>query len=114
MASFIVPVIIALLVATAVLHVMRKRRFAPWLLVLFPVCVCIAILKDLAGGAARIGTAAFTDDQKQLVYFLGLLAMSLLAAVRPKWLWLFWIVWLLDALVCSVFVYLAYFWKVFS
>lgn len=114
MAPLLVPVLIAFLLAAAALHVMRSRRAAAWLLVVFPATLCAGILWDLSKGAANLGQGAFEGDQKQLVYCLFFLAVSLTAALCPKWPWLFWIAWLLDASVCGILVYMAYFWKVFS
>ncbi|MFZ0746993.1 MAG: hypothetical protein WAM85_21495 [Terracidiphilus sp.] len=114
MASLVVPILIGLLVAVAVLHVILNRKLAAWLLVLFPASLCGAALADLSRGAEKLGQTAYESDQKQLVYCFFLLALSLTAALRPKWLWLFWIAWVADALVCGIFVYLACFWKAFS
>ncbi len=114
MASLFVLVLIALLLAAAALHLMRSRNLAAWLLVVFPATLCAGIMRDLSKGAANLGQGAFEDDQKQLVYCFFFLAVSLTAALCPKWPWLFRIAWLLDASVCGILVYLAYFWKVFN
>ena len=114
MASLVVPFVIALLIAIAVMHATGRRAFACWLLVIFPAALCGACLVDLARGPAQLGEAAFKSDQKQLLYCLALLAMNLLAALRAKSSWLFWVSWLLDAAVCGILVYLVFFWKVFS
>ena len=114
MSSLLVPVLIALLVAAAVLHVMRSHRVAAWLLVTFPAALCAGIVLDLSKGAAALGQGAFEGDQKQLVYCFFFLALSLTAALCPKWPWLFRLAWVIDASVCGILVYLAYFWKVFN
>ncbi|HLY41644.1 MAG TPA: hypothetical protein VKR52_10535 [Terracidiphilus sp.] len=114
MASFAVSFFVALLVAAVALRVMRNRTVACWLLVLFPALFCALLLKDLAGGMARLGQAAFESDQKQLLYSFFLLALSLTSALRSNWAWLFWIAWIFNAAVCGILVYLEFFWKVFS
>ena len=99
---------------TAALQLMGRRRLSCWLLLLFPTILCVAALADLARGSARIGLAAFESDEKQLAILLCFLAVSGIAAFRPGWRWLFWAAWVLNALVCGVLIYLAFFWKVFS
>jgi len=114
MASFAVVLFVALLVGAVALYVMRNRKIACWLLVLFPAFTCALLLKDLAGGMARLGQAAFEGDQKQLFYAFFLLALSLTSALRSNWTWLFWISWIVNAALCGVLVYLEFFWKLFS
>ena len=114
MATVIVPLLIVLLIAAVVLHLMGKRSLGCWLVVLFPASLCAVALLDHAKGPVQLGLASYQSDQKQLAYCLAILALSLLAALRPKWWWLFWVSWTLNAIVCGMLVYLAFFWKVFS
>src|SRR5208337_4453540 len=106
MATLTVPAVTILVIIAAILHTTGKRVFGCWLLALFPASTCIAILYDLSRGSARIGLGAFESDQKQLLFCLVLLALSLFAALRPKWPWLFWIAWIPAAFVCAGLVYL--------
>jgi hypothetical protein len=105
---------IILLLLCAVLRFTRWRTSSGWLLVLFPAILCIGILVDLSHGVQKLGQGGYNTDLRTLPYFLGLLAVVVLAALRPKWGWLFWIIWLLNALFCAGVVYLTFFWKVFS
>lgn len=105
---------IILLVACAVLFFTRQRRVGCWLLVMLPAALCAGLLKDLAKGAAGLGEASYQSDLKTLLPLIGFLVITLFAALRPRWGWVFWIGWILSALVCAVVVYLTYFWKVFS
>jgi hypothetical protein len=114
MATFIVPVVIILLIGTGTFQLMGKRGLSCWLLALFPASLCIVAVADISRGAAKIGEGAFESDQKQLVYCLSFLALSVLAALRSQWRWLFWTAWAFNALVCGMLVYLVFFWKVFS
>jgi len=74
----------------------------------------LGLFLDLAHGATKLGRASYSSDLRTLPYLLGFLVITLLAAFRPKWGWLFWIAWLFSAFVCAVVVFLTYFWKVFS
>jgi hypothetical protein len=114
MASVTIPAVVILVLAAAALHATGNRVIGCSLLVLFPAFVCVAILYDLSLGVTRIGRGAFQSDQKELVFSLVLLVLSLFAALRPKWPWLFWIAWAPCALAGGVLVCLEYFWKVFS
>lgn len=105
---------IVLLVVCAVLQFTRRRALGCWLLVLFPTAIGVALLADLSHGVRNLGAASYQSDLKGLLPALGFVAVSVLAALRPNWRWLFWIVWLVSALICSIAVYLEYFWKVFS
>ena len=105
---------IILLVVCAVLFFTRLRRFGCWLLVLLPASLSIGLLMDLAKGTQKLGEAGYRSDLKTLLPLLGYLAVALFAALRPKWSWVFWIAWVLSALICAVIVFLTYFWKVFS
>jgi len=102
------------LLVCAVLQFTRKRALSCWLLVLIPTLVSLALLADLSHGSRNLGEASYQSDLKGLLPSLGFLALSVIAALRPGWRWLFWIVWLLCALLCSIAIYLEYFWKVFS
>lgn len=114
MTSSIIPVVVLPVIVAAVLHITGKRAVGCWLLAIFPASACAAALYDLSLGSTRIGLAAFESDQKQLVFCVLLLALTLFAALRPRWPWLFWIAWMPNLCVCAVLVYLAFFWKVFS
>lgn len=103
-----------LLAVCAVLNFTRKRVLGGWLLVLFPAAICLALLVDLGSGPTRLGEASFHSDLRALPYTIAFLAVGFLAAFRPNWRWLFWILWLVSAVICAVMVYLVFFWKVFS
>ena len=105
---------IALLIVCMVLQFTARRALGCWLLVLFPSALCAGVLLDLAHGAAKLGTAAFSTDLRTMPYLVAFLALSIFAALRPNWRWLFWIVWLISAALCTIAVFLTYFWKVFS
>ena len=105
---------VILVLACAVLHFTRRRTLACWLLVLFPAALSLGLFLDLAHGAAKLGEASYRSDLRTLPYLLGFLILTLLAAIRPKWGWLFWIAWVFSALICALVVALTYFWKVFS
>jgi hypothetical protein len=114
MGEFVALVLVVLLVGTAALQLTGRRRLSCWLLALFPGSLCVGCLLDIARGAAKIGESTYRSDQKQLLYCLCFLLLSVAAALRPQWKWMFWIAWAFNALVCGVLVYLAFFWKVFS
>jgi hypothetical protein len=105
---------VVLLIAAAALHVMGRRSVGCWLLVIFPTIACVVALAELAGGPQQIGQSAYASDERELGYISVVLVLGLLAAVRPKWPWPFWIVWVLNGTACAALVYLAFFWKVFS
>lgn len=105
---------IALLLVCAVLFFTPLRKLGCWLLVIFPASLCLGLVIDLAKGAQKLGEASYQSDLKTLLPLVGFLAVALFAALRPRWGWLFWIAWVLSALVCAVIVFLTYFWKIFS
>jgi hypothetical protein len=105
---------IVLLVACAVLEFTHWRVIGVRLLVLFPAALCLALLIDLVGGVSKLGQAGYNTDLRTLPFLLGFLALAVLAALRPAWRWLFWITWLVSAILCSIAVYLTFFWHVFS
>jgi hypothetical protein len=113
MGAFLTIVVIALLLAAAALQLRGKRSLSCWLLVVFPGFLCLAYLHDLAKGPRVLGLGAFQSDQKQLIVALFMLAVSIFAALRPQWRWLFWTEWFLNGMVCGMLVYLVFFWKVF-
>jgi hypothetical protein len=114
MGAELAAIAIALLLAAAGLQIRGRRRLSCWLLVVFPGFLCLAYLRDLSLGPARLGAAAYVSDQKQLVVALAMVAVSIFAAFRAEWRWLFWIEWCLNAIVCGMLIYLVFFWKVFS
>ena len=105
---------IILLIVCAVLNFTRRRTLSCWLLVLFPAAFCFALLLDISYGVAKLGPASYHSDLRALPYLLAFLTVTVLAAFRPNWRWLFWIIWLVYALICTVIVYLTFFWKLFS
>ena len=105
---------IILLIVCLVLQFTARRAWSCWLLVLFPAIISFALLLDISHGAQKLGPASYHSDLRALPYALAFLAFTLLAAFRPTWRWLFWIIWFICALMCAVIVYLTFFWKVFS
>jgi hypothetical protein len=114
LASLVLTIVIALAAAAAAFHATGHRFPGCWLLVFSPASLCVGILRDLSLGVRQIGQAAIQNDRNQLAFCLVLLVLSLLAALRLSWPWLFWIAWALNALVCAVLLYMVLFWKVFS
>ena len=114
MASLFVIVSVVLLIAAAVLQFTKQKRLGGWLLVVLPASFCIAGIADVAHGARYLGEGAYESDLKELAYVLVLLLVTVLAAFDSWARWLFWVAWVLNAAVCGVLVYLAFFWKVFS
>jgi hypothetical protein len=114
LASLVLTVVIALVIAAAAFHAAGHRVPGCWLLALSPASLCVGIVGDLSRGVSQIGRAAIENDRSQLAFCLFLLVLSLLAALRPNWPWLFWIAWTLNALVSAVLLYMVLFWKVFS
>lgn len=105
---------ILLLVVCAVLFFTSLRKLGCWLMVVFPAALCAALLKDLTKGARKMGEASYHSDLMVLLPLFALLVITVLAALRPRWGWVFWIAWILNALVCALIVFLTYFWKIFS
>ena len=105
---------IVLLLACAVFHFLRKRSLACWLLVLFPATLCVGLLLDIARGAQKLGQASYHTDLRALPFLLVFLAITVFAAFRPNWRWLFWITWLISAPICAGMVLLTFFLKVGS
>ena len=114
MGALLAAIAVALLLAAAVLHFKGRPRAACWLLVVFPGFLCLAYVRDLILGPAGLGQAAYASDQKQVVVALAMVAVSVFAAFRARWRWLFWLEWCLNAIVCGMLIYLVFFWKVFS
>jgi hypothetical protein len=105
---------IVLLLASAILFFTSFRRVGGWLLVLFPLSLDVGILLDMAHGIQKLGQAGYNSDERILPVFIALLIITVVAAMRPRWWWLFWICWLLNAIFCAIAVFLTFFWKVFS
>lgn len=105
---------IILLLGCAILFFTPFRKVGCWLMVLFPLSLDVGILLDLAHGVQKLGQAGYNSDERILPVFLGLLILTVISAMRPRWWWLFWICWLLNAICCAIAVFLTFFWKVFS
>lgn len=114
MAAIFCWLAVILVLACAVVHFTHRKNLACWLLVIFPGALCLGVFLDLAHGAQALGEASYSSDLRTLPYLLGFLVITLIAAFRPRWGWLFWIAWVFSSLVCAVVVFLTYFWKVFS
>jgi hypothetical protein len=106
---------IVLLVICAILQFTSRRAIGCWLMTLFPAALCIGVLIDLArSGQKATGAASSNSDLRTLGFLAVLLAVTALAALRPRWIWPFWIVWIFNAVFCGIAVFLTFFWKVFS
>ena len=114
MAAIFCWLAVILVFVCAVLRFTNRNILACWLLVIFPAALSLGLFVDLAHGVVKLGQASYNSDLRTLPYVLGYLVITLLAAFRPKWGWLFWIAWLFSAFICAVVVFLTYFWKVFS
>ncbi len=104
---------IILLVACAVLQFTRWRIIGTRLLVLFPPRSAWDSC-SISHGVTKLGQVAYNTDLRTLPFLLGFLAIAVLAALRPSWRWLFWITWFVSAVLCSIAVYLTFFWKMFG
>lgn len=62
---------------------------------------------------ARIGTAAVQSDLKFLGFDLTILALALASLWKRAW-FCFWLGWAANLLLIAIYVYLAFFWHVFS
>ena len=105
---------IFLVVLCAVLFFTPLRKLGCWLMAIFPAGLCAAFLKELVKGTTKIGEATYHSELMVLLPLLVFLIITIVAALRPRWGWLFWIGWVLNAFVCALIVFLTYFWKVFS
>ena len=110
----VLVVVFVLLAGSCFLRINGERIWSGWLLAICPLIMCGAILLDFSHGGGRLGQAAIEDDRKRLEYCLGLLVLSVVAAMRPNWSWLFWFVWILQTLIAAILVYIVLFWKVFQ
>lgn len=114
MATLVASAVVVLLIVSSTLHGKGKRVLGCWLLMPFPAFNLVAILFDLSRGAAKLGQGAFESDKRQLIYSVVIFIVSLLAALRPRWPWLFWIAWMLNAFIAAILFYSTFFWKVFN
>jgi hypothetical protein len=114
MAPLLASAVVVLLIAASVSRGKGKLALGCWLLVPFPVFNLVAILLELSRGAAKLGLGAFESDKRQLMYCIAVFVITLLAALRPKWPWLFWIAWSLNAFFATILFYATFFWKVFN
>lgn len=114
MATLIASAVVVLLIAAAASRSKGKLALGCWLLVPFPVFNLVAILVELSRGSAKLGMGAFETDSRQLWYCIAVFVITLLAALRPKWPWLFWIAWSLNAFFGAILFYATFFWKVFN
>ena len=96
-----------------VLRLAAKKPHASWVLALGTLPILVQIGVELSQPHARIGEAAVQSDLKELAFELTVLALALLSLWRFAW-FCFWLGWALNLLLIGVFVYLAFFWHVFS
>ena len=99
MPPFLTIASLVLLIAAVILHVMGWRRLGGWLLAPFPALLC---------GAASMSYATYHGNLEVLVERAVLLLLALLAALLPRWRWLFWIAWACNFIMCGTLVYLVY------
>jgi hypothetical protein len=114
MGAELAVIAVVILLVAAGFRLAGKARLSCWLLVVFPAFLCLAYVRDLILGPVRLGASAYQSDQMQLLVALGMVAVSVFAAFRPQWRWLFWLEWFLNGIVCGMLIYLVFFWKIFS
>ena len=112
--SPIVLALVAIVLAAATLQATGRRVPGCWLLVLFSAALCGGILQDLSRGVKHLGLATVEMDHRFLVFCLFLLALSLIAALRANWRWLFWSAWILCAFVCAILIDFFFFFRLFN
>jgi hypothetical protein len=100
-------------VLALVLRLTAKKPHAAWVLAVGTLPAVVLIGIELSQPHARIGAAAVQSDLKQLAFELTILALALLSLWRFAW-FCFWLGWALNLYLIGVFVYLAFFWHVFS
>jgi len=105
--------LVSLLIAI-VYQFLGKLRASCLLLLVFPVVLSTVALLSYSNGAGRSPGTDIRSDQNMAIFCIGLLVLSALAALRPRWRWLFWLAWLPNAIACGTLVYLVLFWHVFS
>lgn len=113
MAATFTITFIAVLIGSAILQRTGKRALSGWLLILFPFILCGASLINLSRGVQSIGLAASQREQRQLVFGVLLLGLSLLAAFAPRWRWLYWAAWACNLLAVGILAYLVFAWTPF-
>lgn len=99
---------VILVIASAVLHLRRTRPLASWLLVPFPMSLGVVLWFDISHDSLHPGQAGYRSDLKTLPYLLGFLVITFVAALRPKWGWLFWIAWTFSALIAALLVFFTF------
>ncbi len=114
MSSVLLLIWILVLVAAPILRAVHRTAQSGWLLTVLPAAASLASLEELARGAAAVGEGTFESAEKQLGFFLLLLFVTVLAAFRAQTHWLFWVAWLMNAVVCVLVLWMALFWRVFA
>ncbi len=99
---------VVLVIACAVLRFTRRRQLACWLLVIFPVELCVALGVDLSHDSLKPGQPGYHSDLGTLPFLLGFLVATLIAALRPKWAWLFWLLWGVSALISALLIFFTF------
>lgn len=112
--SLFATALVALWAASALLWFTRGRAIAGWLLTFLPASFVFLSVAEILKGKASLGRGTFETDERQLWFSLATLAVCVLSAVKWRWRWSFWAIWICTGLVCAVIVYLTFFWKVFS
>ena len=115
MAFLIAGLALATIIMAVVYQLLGKLRASCWLLLVFPVVLSIVALFSYLNNAGRASPGTdLRSDQSMAIFCLSLLVLSVLAKLRPRWRWLFWLAWLPNAIACGTLVYLVLFWHVFS
>lgn len=100
-------------VLALVLRFTGRKLFAAWVLALGTLPALVQIFIELSQPSARIGGAAVQSDLKGLGFELAVLALALLSLWRFTW-FCFWLGWALNLTLIGAFLYLTFFWHVFS
>jgi hypothetical protein len=101
-------------VLALVLRFTARKQFAAWVLAIGTLPVIAQIAIELSQPTARIGGATVQSDLKSLGSELTVLALALLSLWRRAGWFCFWLGWTLNLILVGVFVYLSFFWRVFS
>jgi hypothetical protein len=113
MVFFLVLSVGVVLVASAVLQFGGKRALSCWVLIPFP-AIAVSFFIVALFRAPNLPKIVHSFQLINLACLAAPLTLSVLAALRPNWKWLFWTAWLLNSLLYAFFVFAFVFMKGFS